>query len=168
MPSFRGLPKTAELVPVTWTPMARGIPAAVMDQLSAVPLFAACPRRDLRAIAMLGTELEMTAGGVLTTEGEPGSEFFLVRAGTARCVRNGRRVATFGPGDFFGETALLTNTPRTATVTAISDMTVIAFDRREFSSLLDSSPQIARKLLKAFAEREGPGRQRDRPAGVMV
>jgi CRP-like cAMP-binding protein len=139
-----------------------------LDHLSQVPLFAACPRRDVRAIAMLGTELEMRAGRVLTTEGERGSEFFLIRAGTARCVRGGRKVAMFGPADFFGETALLTNTPRTATVTAVSDMTVIVFDRREFSSLLDSSPQIARKLLKAFAEREGQGQSQGRPAGVRV
>ncbi|MGO9559171.1 MAG: cyclic nucleotide-binding domain-containing protein [Acidimicrobiales bacterium] len=133
--------------------MARGIPASVLDHLSQVPLFSLCSRRDLRAIAMLGTELEVRPGAVLTTQGKPGSEFFLVRAGTARCERNGRKVATFGPGDFFGETALLTNAPRTATVTAVGDMTVVVFDRREFSSLLDGSPQIARKLLTALAER---------------
>jgi len=155
-------------VPVAWAAMARGIPAAVLDQLSQVPLFSACSRRDLRAIAMLGSQLEIRARSVLTTEGEPGSEFFLVRAGTARCVRNGRKVATFGPGDFFGETALLANAPRTATVTAIGDMTVIVFDRREFSSLLDSSPQIARKLLKAFAERDGQGQSHGRPTGVTI
>jgi CRP-like cAMP-binding protein len=148
--------------------MTRGIPAAVIDQLSKVPLFAACPRRDLRAIAMLGTELVIKAGNVLTTEGEPGSEFFLVRAGSARCVRNGRKVAMFGPGDFFGETALLSHTPRSATVTAASDMTIIAFDRREFSALLDSSPQIVRKLLTAFAEREVQGRNQQRPNGIKV
>ncbi|HKH89075.1 MAG TPA: cyclic nucleotide-binding domain-containing protein [Acidimicrobiales bacterium] len=143
--------------------MTPGIPSAVLEQLSQVPLFAACSRRDLRAIATLGTQLELRAGSVLTTEGEPGSEFFLVRAGAARCVRNGRKVATFGPGDFFGETALLTNAPRTATVTVVSDMTVIVFSRREFSSLLNSSPQIARKLLKALAEREGKSESHSRP-----
>jgi CRP/FNR family cyclic AMP-dependent transcriptional regulator len=133
--------------------MTRGSPANVPDQLSQVPLFGACSRRDLRSIAKLGTHLEIKKGRVLTTEGRPGSEFFLVRTGTARCARNGRTVATFGPGDFFGETALLTNSPRTATVTATDNMTVVVFDRREFSSLLDTSPQIARKLLQAFAER---------------
>lgn len=107
---------------------------------------------------MLGTELKMKTGNVLTSEGEPGSEFFLVRSGTARCVRNGRKVATFGAGDFFGETALLTNAPRTATITAVDDMQVIVFDRREFASLLEGSPQIARKLLKVLAERESEGR----------
>jgi len=78
----------------------------------------------------------------------------MVRAGTALCARDNRTVATFGPGDFFGETALLTNAPRTATVTAVDDMTVIVFERREFASLLSSSPEIALKLLKAFAERQ--------------
>ena len=134
--------------------MARGIPAAVLNHLSKVPLFAACSRRDLRAISMLGTQLEVRAGRVFTTQGATGSEFFLVRAGTARCVRNGRTVATYGPGDFFGEMALLTNARRTATVTALEDTTIIVFDRGEFASLLDQSPQIARKLLKVLAERE--------------
>ncbi len=148
--------------------MAHGVPAALIHQLSQVPLFAACPRSDLRTIAMLGTQLEIGAGTVLTTEGKPGSEFFLVRAGTARCVRNGQKVAAFGPGDFFGETALLTNAPRTATVIATSDMTVIVFNRREFSSLLDSAPQISRKLLKALAERQSQGQSPRRSVDVMV
>ncbi|HXY44804.1 MAG TPA: cyclic nucleotide-binding domain-containing protein [Acidimicrobiales bacterium] len=134
--------------------MARRIPASVLDRLSQVPLFAACSRSELRAIAMLGTEIGIRAGTVLTTAGAPGSEFFMVRAGTALCARDNRTVATFGPGDFFGETALLTNAPRTATVTAVDDMTVIVFERREFASLLSSSPEIALKLLKAFAERQ--------------
>lgn len=133
--------------------MTRGIPTEVLDRLAAVPLFSECSRTDLRAIATLGTQLELRAGRVLTTEGEPGSEFFLVRSGAAACVRKGRKVASFGPGDFFGETALLTNAARSATVTATGDMTVIVFSRPEFSSLLDRSPQIARKLLKALAER---------------
>lgn len=139
------------------TAMASSVPAAVLNRLSMVPLFAACSRRELRAISMLGTQLEVKAGRVFTTEGKTGSEFFLVRAGTARCVRDGQEVATFGPGDFFGETALLINVPRTATVTAVTDMTIIVFERREFSSLLDNSPQIARKLLKALAKREAIG-----------
>jgi CRP-like cAMP-binding protein len=134
--------------------MARRIPASLLDRLSHVPLFAACSRSELRAIAMLGTELGIRAGTVLTAAGAPGSEFFVIRAGTALCARNNRTVATFGPGDFFGETALLTNAPRTATVTAVDEMTVVVFERREFASLLSSSPQIALKLLKACADRQ--------------
>ena len=114
---------------------------------------------------MLGTQLEVKAGTVFTTAGRRGSEFFLVRAGTARCVRNGQEVTTFGPGDFFGETALLINVPRTATVTALTDMTIMVFERREFSSLLEQSPQIGRKLLTALAERDAFG---DSTAGPLA
>ena len=112
---------------------------------------------------MLGTQIEVKAGTVLTAEGRKGSEFFLVRAGTARCLRNGQEVTTFGPGDFFGETALLINVPRTATVTALTDMTIVVFERREFSALLDQSPQIGRKLLTALAERDAFGDAAARP-----
>jgi CRP-like cAMP-binding protein len=80
-------------------------------------------------------------------------------------VRNGQEVTTFGPGDFFGETALLINVPRTATVTALTDMTIMVFERREFSSLLEQSPQIGRKLLTALAERDAFG---DSTAGPLA
>lgn len=136
--------------------MARGVPADVLDRLAKVPLFAACSRQELRRIASLGTEVRVGPDTELTRQGEPGSEFFLIRSGEARCVKNGRTVDRFGPGDFFGELALLTKRPRNATIVTNTDTVVRVFDRREFSSLLDDAPAIARKVLTALAERQTP------------
>lgn len=124
--------------------------------LHEVPLFSSCTRSELKSIANLGTRATVREGKVLTEQGRPGREFFLVVSGTARCLINGREVARFGPGDFFGEMALLDGQPRSATVLATSPMDVLVLDRREFSTLLDESPTIARKLLQAMATRQRP------------
>lgn len=134
--------------------MARGISREELDRLAAVPLFSACSRAELRAIASLGTEVRAARGTELTRQGEAGSEFLLIVTGEARCVRNGRTIGRFGPGDFFGELSLLSRRPRSATVVTETDVVVRVFDRREFSSLLDDAPRIARKLLTALAERQ--------------
>ena len=72
-----------------------------------------------------------------TGQGDPGREFMIIAEGTAAVKRNARKIATLGPGDFFGELAVLAGVPRTATVIAETDMVVEAMNRQEFSSLLD-------------------------------
>ena len=134
--------------------MARGIPRAVIDQLREVALLAQCNRSELRRIAQLGTHLSVRKGEVLTRQGRPGREFFLVRDGRARCLVDGTEVAELGPGDYFGEMALLDGGPRHATVIAEGPMEVLVLERREFWSLLDTAPSIAKKLLVALARRE--------------
>ncbi len=134
--------------------MRRGIPKAVIEMLHAVPLLSACNKRELREVAKLGVPLPVADGAVLTEQGQPGREFFLVLDGKARCEVDGSVVAEFGPGDFFGEMALLDHGPRHATVVADGPGEVLVLDGREFNSLLDASPTIARKLLTALAERE--------------
>jgi CRP/FNR family cyclic AMP-dependent transcriptional regulator len=124
--------------------------------LHEVPLFSSVSRAELRSIANLGTRATVKKDKNLTEQGRPGREFFLVVSGTARCLINGIEVARFGPGDFFGEMALLDGQPRTATVVATSPMDVLVLDRREFSTLLDESPTISRKLLQAMATRQRP------------
>jgi CRP/FNR family transcriptional regulator, cyclic AMP receptor protein len=131
----------------------RGVPRQVIEMLGAVPLFSACTKEELRAIASLGTEVNVRAGAVLTTQGTPGSQFFLVINGEALCDVDGRTVAKFGAGDFFGEMALLTKAPRSATVTATSDMTLLVLSPAEFASLLDDSPRIALNMLERLADR---------------
>ena len=131
--------------------MARGMPQEVLDHLAAVSLFSACSRAELRKIASLGTEVRIPPGTKLTEEDRPGSEFFLVVEGELRCEKGGSTVAHFSAGDYFGELALLTKRPRIATVVAETDVVVRVFDRREFSSLLDDSPAITRKILAAAA-----------------
>lgn len=77
----------------------------------------------------------------------------IIVSGTATVRRNGRKVASLGPGDFFGELAVLAGVPRTATVIADVDMTVEAMNRQEFSSLLDESPTMAKKILIGAVKR---------------
>lgn len=134
--------------------MPRGIPKVVIDMLHAVPLFSACSVKELREIANLGAPIQVTDGTSLTEQGKPGREFFLLVEGKARCLIDGAEVARFGPGDFFGEMALLEHGPRHATVVTDGPAEVLVLDGREFSGLLDGSPSIARKLLSALAERE--------------
>ena len=86
-------------------------------------------------------------------QGTPGREFMIIAEGEASVRRNGRLIATLGPGDFFGELAVIAGVPRTATVTAESKMVVEALNRREFSSLLDESPKLARKILVGAVKR---------------
>jgi CRP-like cAMP-binding protein len=119
-----------------------------------VPLFSGCNKKELRSIAGLGAPVSVPDGTKLTEQGKPGFEFFLMIEGKAKCLIDGKVVATFGPGDFFGEMALLSRGPRHATVAADGPCEVLVLDGREFSGLLDTSPSIMRKLLVALAERE--------------
>lgn len=134
--------------------MPRGVPRSVIEMLRAVPLLSACTSRELPEIANLGANVEVPDGRTLTEQGRPGREFFLLVDGKARCLVDGGQVAQFGPGDFFGEMALLERGPRQATVVADGPAQVLVLDGREFDALLEASPSIARKLLHAFAERE--------------
>jgi voltage-gated potassium channel len=127
--------------------------ASIDQTLAKIPLFSECTKKELQAVSRLVTPITVAAGKVLTKEGEAGREFMIIAKGTATVRRNGRKVASLGPGDFFGELALLAGVPRTATVTAETDMTVEALNRAEFASLLDESPSIARKVLSAVARR---------------
>ena len=125
-----------------------------IDQtLARIPIFSECSNKELKAISRLVTPVEVRAGKVLTTEGDVGREFMIIASGTATVKRNGRKVATLGPGDLFGELAVLAGVPRTATVTADTDMVVEALNRQEFSSLLDESPALAKKILLGAVKR---------------
>jgi CRP-like cAMP-binding protein len=127
---------------------------AVDDSLSRVPLFAGMSRRELAAVRRLSTPLRpQRAGKVLIRQGDQGAEFFIIIDGQAAVTIDGHEVAKLGPGDFFGEMALLSRGPRTATVTCITDMQVEVITRRDFSSLLEESPTLTRKILASLAER---------------
>ena len=134
--------------------MLHRVPKQVLDSLARVPLFSTCTKAELRSIAQLGTEVAVADGTVITEQGKPGFEFCLVMGGKARCLVDGKQVAVFGTGDFFGEMALIDHGPRHATVIADGQLQLLVLDAREFSSLLDSAPSIMKKLLTAFAARE--------------
>jgi CRP/FNR family transcriptional regulator, cyclic AMP receptor protein len=124
-----------------------------IQHLGEVALFAGCSRKELQAIARRSTPTSVAAGKTLITEGAAGREFFVIESGSATVRRNGRKIATVGPGQAFGELALLDNAPRNATVTADTDMEVLVLTRAEFTALLDEVPGIARKLLTSLARR---------------
>jgi CRP-like cAMP-binding protein len=126
---------------------------AHLDNLATVPLFAACSKKELQAVAKASDEVELPAGRDLCEQGAIGREAFVIMEGEAVVRRNGRKVATLGPGDCFGELALLDHGPRTATVTAATDMRVLVLGAREFAGIIDEVPSIGNKLLKALAGR---------------
>jgi CRP-like cAMP-binding protein len=121
--------------------------------LSGVPLFSACSRGELNRIASLVDQVEVPAGKSLAREGDPGWEFFVICEGKAKATKRGRKIASLGPGAFFGEMSLLDEGPRSATVTAESDMQLLVLSSRSFSALVAENPSVSRKLLRGMAER---------------
>jgi len=122
-----------------------------LEQLGSIRLFSGCNKSDLQRIAKSVDEISVDEGRVLTTEGDFGREAFVVVSGTARVNIDGTEVATLGPGQQFGELALLDGGPRTATVTALSPMELVVIDQRSFLSLLDEVPGLARRILASLA-----------------
>ena len=116
-------------------------------------LFSACAKRDIARIASLTTEIDVPAGKVLMRQGDPGRECFVIEDGTARATIRGRKSTKLGPGECFGELALLHSAPRAATVTAETDMRLVVLGSREFSTLIEDVPSVAGKVLAAMAER---------------
>ena len=121
------------------------------ERLATIPLFEHLDKRQLASIGGLATVLDVSAGRELIREGATGREFFLVVEGEAEVSRDGAVIATLGPGSFFGETALLLDQPRNATVTAKSDMVVEVIERRDFKGLLEKYPDLHAPLLEATA-----------------
>lgn len=126
---------------------------ALVEQLADIELFSELTKKELKKVASFMTPISVKAGRDLTVQGQPGREFMIVAEGEATVRRNGRVLASFGPGDFFGELAVIAGVARTATVTADTDMVVEALNRREFSSMLDESPKLAKKILVGAVKR---------------
>jgi CRP/FNR family cyclic AMP-dependent transcriptional regulator len=124
-----------------------------LDHLAEVPLFSAASKQDLAKIARASDEVDVKAGRILVEEGRTGHEFFLIMDGTATVKRKNRKVAELGPGQYFGELALLDRGPRTATVVADTDMKVLVLGQREFLGVLDEVPGLAYKILRPMAAR---------------
>jgi CRP-like cAMP-binding protein len=116
-------------------------------------LFSACSASQLRTIRRQIEEIAVDAGTVLCEEGTVGKEFFFIIDGTASVRRNGRKIASLGRGQYFGELSLLDRRPRSATVVSESAMTLLVLDQRRFNGLLDAVPALSHKLLVAMAAR---------------
>ena len=125
----------------------------VVTRLSQVPLFSGCSQRDLQTIARVVKDIDHREGTVIAREGEPGIGLFVIADGSAVVTIGGAKKATLGPGDFFGEIALLDGGPRTATVTATSDVKLLGLTEWVFRGLMQEHPSIAVKTLQAMAGR---------------
>ena len=124
-----------------------------IELLRGLPLFELCSKRDLRRIAAIAVERDLEAGAELIREGEPAGEFYVVVEGEVDVRRRGRRVAHLGPGSFVGEIALLSRSPRTATVVAATPLRVLAISGRDFVALLDTLPELWLKVARTLADR---------------
>ena len=133
---------------------------AYLDHLARVPLFATCSTKDLQKIAKASDEIAVKAGTILTDQGQQGREAFIVVDGSATVKRNGRKITSVGPGAVIGELSLLDRGPRTATVTADTDMTVLVIDQRNFAGVIDQVPALSHKLLATLAGRIDGGEGR--------
>ena len=123
------------------------------ELISRVPLFEHCSKGELQEIAAIADEIDIAEGKELTTEGSPGREFFVIIEGTASVAQDGDQINDLGPGDFFGEVALVKDTPRTATVTATSPVRALVVTRQNFKRLIERQPDIERTVLKALVDR---------------
>jgi CRP-like cAMP-binding protein len=126
---------------------------AKIEILKTVPLLSQCSKKELDQVALVADELDVREGTVLTKEGDSGREFFLLVEGAAEVRRNGRRVNTMQAGDFFGEIALVSDRPRTATVTMTSSGRVLVLTDRAFRELMRTMPSIQPKVMAALADR---------------
>jgi CRP-like cAMP-binding protein len=122
-------------------------------ELQHVWLFSGCSQVELRKIAKVHETVVVPSGTLLVEQGEPGLLFFVVLAGTASVVRDGRSVSSLGPDDYFGELALLDEGPRSASVTSDTEMTLLVIRQRHFQRVLEASPALTHRLLRAMAGR---------------
>jgi CRP/FNR family cyclic AMP-dependent transcriptional regulator len=123
------------------------------DALRVCPFFAGLSRRELGELAKRTEDLEVEAGKALAREGEPGSEFFVIVEGEVSVAKEGQEIRTLGPGDFFGEIALIEDRPRTATVTAKTPLRFFVLTRQNFRNLLQHQPELEEKVMHALEER---------------
>lgn len=133
--------------------MAKRTMAERAGALRAVPLFADLPERSLRRVLRAATEFEAAPGHVLVEARHEGSGFFIIEEGTV-VVEAGSTRLEKGPGEFFGELALLTaQAVRTARVRAKTRVRCLAIGRYDFRRLLEEEPKIAVHMLEALATR---------------
>lgn len=124
-----------------------------VELLKRTALFAECTKPELIEVALNADEREAPEGDRLTVEGRRGREFFVLVEGAVAVTRGGRQLADLGPGDWFGEIAILTYKPRTATVTATSPVRLLVISDGAFRRVVETTPRIALSVLRSVAER---------------
>jgi CRP/FNR family transcriptional regulator len=127
--------------------------ADLVESLKHVPLFAGVRDKELGRLAKVMRESRFNEGEAITTEGRSGVGFFLIEHGNATVSLRGEIVRTLGPGDHFGEIALIDEGPRSATVTATTDLRCRGLAAWEFKSFVQEHPEVAWPLLETLASR---------------
>jgi len=125
----------------------------ILTKIGNVPLFSECSKREVALIARAAKEVSHRAGTVIAREGERGIGLFVILEGQCEVTIGGKRKARLGPGDFFGEVALLDGGPRTATVTVLTPVKLVGITGWVFRGLLMEHPSVALKTLEAVAGR---------------
>ncbi len=132
--------------------------AVEVDFLRKVPLFAGLERPDLERLAGVLKTHTFPEGAVITREGQRGARvlaFFVIAEGTASVVVGGETKAPLGPGDHFGEIGLFYDEPRSATVSAASDLSCYALSAWDFRPFVEANPQVAWPIMETMAQRLG-------------
>jgi CRP-like cAMP-binding protein len=123
-----------------------------VDLLKRVPLFSDLDRKELGRVANSMKERTFGAGETVTAEGQTGIGFFVIADGEAKVTVGGQERRRLGPGDYFGEVALLNESARTATITAESDLKCYGLTSWEFRPLVETHGTIAWKLLQVMSK----------------
>ncbi len=123
------------------------------DALARASFFRQIARSDIERIANACTERSYSAGDTIVTEGEPGVAMFIVTSGSAEVTKGGKSVDTIGSGEFFGDMALFEGFPRSATVTAVSDLEALAITEWDFQAELRTTPGLQTQVLKVLVRR---------------
>jgi CRP-like cAMP-binding protein len=131
--------------------------AARPELLHSLSLFATLSRLEVLILSRLMSETTVRKHTVIVREGNRGGEFFVVAEGVVEIRQGSRRIARLGPGEFFGEIALLEGVPRTATVIATEDCTLLVASSQEFDAMLATEPEVERKIMTAMEERSASG-----------
>jgi CRP-like cAMP-binding protein len=124
-----------------------------ISYLERVPIFEACSTRQLRAVADISKVVEVPERTVLTRQGEPGDEFFIIVDGAALVTLSMHKRHRLRPGEFFGEMSLLDGEPRSATVKAETDLRVLVINRAHFWQLLREVPELTQRMLVNLSRR---------------
>ena len=130
------------------------------ELLRSVPLFSGLEKKDLELLANTFKERTFSPGDTIAQEGERGVGFFLIASGTANVIQGGEHRAMLGPGDYFGEIALIDDGARSATVTADSELRCYGMTSWEFRPLVETNATIAWHLLQTMAKRLRAAEQR--------
>lgn len=123
------------------------------ERLKSIPLFDGLSRHERQQVAQWADEVDVEPGKHLVDQGEFPHEFFVIEEGSADVLIDGERIDTLGPGDFFGEIALLEHHRRTASVIATSSLRAIVMHSRDFGSMEETMPEVAERIREAMRRR---------------